>query len=333
MQVMTRTTAVEMQALKMDETACFYDSTYDHCGDEQDGADAYYNGFIDGCMLIEGNHETPRICNGCISNTMNTKYLTIVIALLVLLPIQYTYAGGPRGDWPSDATQEGGDCWVHGYDAGFAGKYDKERADYCKTNGEDNYNKSWPYACKDAGYMPDECQDFINNPTNLHHASLEEENRRDCYDDGYEDGKEDTFDSERNYRCSEFGDPYRDGFMAACQFGNTNDYCNSFTEITQTQEQTNITAGVSITDDQDNRYYVGFDWQGVCTNPLVRNYISQPCKDLVTSDGNALTSDGKAAMETLLCPQGRSIIGIIELAYKPIPSSLEEELASACGWS
>jgi hypothetical protein len=122
--------------------------------------------------------------------------------------------------------------------------------------------------------------------------------------------------------------------VAACEFDNTYDFCNSLTETAQIQEQTNVTAGVSITDEQDNsRYYEGFDWLGVCNNPLVRNYITQPCDVLVTSDGNALTSDGKLAMENVLCPKGRGIIGTIELFYKPIPDSLEEELASACGWS
>jgi len=66
---------------------------------------------------------------------------------------------------------------------------------------------------------------------------------------------------------------------------------------------------------------------------MARNYITQQCDVLVTSDGYALTSEGKAAMETVLCPRGRSIIGMIEFAYKPIPSGLEEELASTCGWS
>jgi hypothetical protein len=121
--------------------------------------------------------------------------------------------------------------------------------------------------------------------------------------------------------------------MAACQSGNTYDFCNSSTETTQMQEQSNETAEVSITDNQHNRYYDGFDWLGVCNNPIVRNYITQQCDILVTSDGNALTSEGKSAVETVLCPQGRSIIGIIEFAYKPIPNNLEEELASACGWS
>lgn len=80
------------------------------------------------------------------------------------------------------------------------------------------------------------------------------------------------------------------------------------------------------------RYYEGFDWQGVCMNPLVRNYISQPCEVLVTSDGNALTSQGKQAMENILCPQGPSILSTIELFYEPIPSNLKNELANTCDW-
>ena len=81
------------------------------------------------------------------------------------------------------------------------------------------------------------------------------------------------------------------------------------------------------------RYYEGFDWRGVCNNPVVRNYITQQCDLLVTSDGNALTSEGKREMEGILCPQGRGIIGIIEFAYKSIPDHLENELAAECGWS
>ena len=62
--------------------------------------------------------------------------------------------------------------------------------------------------------------------------SLEEENRRTCYDNGYEDGKNNAYDDERWYRCSEFGDPYKDGFMASCQAGNTYDFCNSLVDRT-----------------------------------------------------------------------------------------------------
>lgn len=118
------------------------------------------------------------------------KTIIIFLALLVSIPIQFAYAGGPRYDSPDDTTLEGGQCWVDGYDAGFAGKYDEDRADECTEKGDDLYNSSWPHGCDDAGYMPDECADFRNNPTNnVNHAALEEVNRRTCYDDGYEDGE------------------------------------------------------------------------------------------------------------------------------------------------
>jgi len=33
----------------------FNQSTYEHCGNEQGDAEAYYDGFIDGCISVEGN--------------------------------------------------------------------------------------------------------------------------------------------------------------------------------------------------------------------------------------------------------------------------------------
>ena len=38
----------------------FSEATYDHCGDDSGGDDAYYEGFIDGCMSVEGN--TKDVC-------------------------------------------------------------------------------------------------------------------------------------------------------------------------------------------------------------------------------------------------------------------------------
>jgi hypothetical protein len=80
------------------------------------------------------------------------------------------------------------------------------------------------------------------------------------------------------------------------------------------------------------RYYEGLDWREICNNPLASNYISQPCDSLVTSDGNALTPNGKQVMEDFLCPRGRGVISTIELLAGPIPDRLESELATACGW-
>jgi hypothetical protein len=73
--------------------------------------------------------------------------------------------------------------------------------------------------------------------------------------------------------------------------------------------------------------------QGVCKNPLVKNYISEPCEVLVTPDGNALTSQGKQSMENLLCPQGPSILSTIELFYGQLSDNLKNELTNACGWA
>ncbi|HXW12008.1 MAG TPA: hypothetical protein VD694_04540, partial [Nitrososphaeraceae archaeon] len=135
-------------------------------------------------------------------------------------------------DWPMDSTDEGKDCWVKGYDSGFAGKYDKDRADRCAQEN-DEYNRSWGYACRDGGFTENECNDFKNNPVDLDHETLQEENRRACYDDGYEDGRNsNSFDKDRDSGCSEYSSSYETGFSAGCQSveGNTNDSCELIIE-------------------------------------------------------------------------------------------------------
>ena len=152
--------------------------------------------------------------------------LLVIIPMLVFTTTANVYASGPRGDYPMDSTPEGVDCWYDGYDAGFAGKYDKTRADRC-TQENDEYNRSWGYACRDGGYMPDECEGFKNNPSNLQHAQLQEENRRSCYDKGFEDGNSSVaFNKDRNSACNEYISAYRYGFRAGCEsIGNTDDTC------------------------------------------------------------------------------------------------------------
>ena len=49
------TTAEEMQALKMDKMP-FNGATYDHCGDEATGDQAYLDGFIDGLYVDRRQH-------------------------------------------------------------------------------------------------------------------------------------------------------------------------------------------------------------------------------------------------------------------------------------
>ena len=56
------------------------------------------------------------------------------------------------------------------------------------------------------------------------------------------------------------------------------------------------------------RYYEGWDWRQICDD--VDGFISEPCSELVTSDGNALTADGKRALERIACGGG-AIIGVL----------------------
>lgn len=79
-------------------------------------------------------------------------------------------------------------------------------------------------------------------------------------------------------------------------------------------------------------YYEGLDWWGICNNSLIRSYISQPCENLVTPDHHALTSEGKAVLEKVLCPKGPSVLSTIELFYGSIPDKAKNELEIACGW-
>jgi hypothetical protein len=71
----------------------------------------------------------------------NRRKLIFLLPALLSLVVPNVYAGGPRLDWPEDSK----DCWVEGYDAGFAQKYDKDRADQCAQEN-DEYNRSWGYA-------------------------------------------------------------------------------------------------------------------------------------------------------------------------------------------
>jgi hypothetical protein len=83
---------------------------------------------------------------------------------------------------------------------------------------------------------------------------------------------------------------------------------------------------------QQSRCYEGLNWRGICNNPLLSSYISQPCDVLVTPDGNALTSEGKVQLEAILCPRGPSILSTLEMFYGTISDNLKNELGAACGW-
>jgi hypothetical protein len=155
------------------------------------------------------------------------QLLITITPLLMVATISNVFAGGPRLDYPDDATDEGADYWVDGYDAGFAGKYDEDRANECKSKGDDNYNSAWGYACKDAGYMPDECEGFKNNPVDIQdHEALEQENAQNCWNDGYEDSKADKpFNKVRDHGCDEYYPDYTDGYKSGCIIDTTEASC------------------------------------------------------------------------------------------------------------
>jgi hypothetical protein len=170
--------------------------------------------------------------------TRSTIPLFLVVVLVISVSVTgynyAVYAGGPRLDWDEryEDTPGAPECWVDGYDAGFSGKYDKDRADECKDIPGDQYNASWGHGCKKARYLPNECDHIKDNPDDMNHESLKDENRQDCYDDGYEDGRNNPFDHERNSGCDDYGRAYYEGFIDGCVSveGNTGDVCESATD-------------------------------------------------------------------------------------------------------
>jgi hypothetical protein len=162
----------------------------------------------------------------------NKRKLVLLLPTLLLLVVPNVYASGPRLDYSETYEDVPGapECWIDGYDAGFAGIYDKDRAQECNDIPGDQYNASWKYGCIDGGLTKQDCDEIKNDSNNesINHESLQEQNRRDCYDDGYEDGNNsNSFNKDRDSACSEYGNSYEDGFSAGCQSveGNTIDSC------------------------------------------------------------------------------------------------------------
>ncbi|MGE5662376.1 MAG: hypothetical protein ACM3X1_09050 [Ignavibacteriales bacterium] len=159
------------------------------------------------------------------------KQLLLAIIPIFILLVPNVYASGPRLDYDEAYADIPGapECWVDGYDAGFAQKYDKDRADECADIPGDQYNASWGYGCIDSGLTEADCNDIKDNPQDIeNYEALQEENRRACYDDGYEDGRNsNSFNKDRDSACSEYSNSYESGFSAGCQSveGNTYDSC------------------------------------------------------------------------------------------------------------
>jgi len=163
---------------------------------------------------------------------MGNLLLLTIISLLMLTAIPSAYAGGPRLDYDERYEDVPGapECWVDGYDAGFADKYDEDRAKECADIPGDQYNASWGYGCIDSGLAEADCNNIKDNPQDIeNHAALQEENRRGCYDDGLEDGQNNPYDHERGRGCDDYSGSYYNGFIAGCiSAENTRETCESF---------------------------------------------------------------------------------------------------------
>ncbi|MGE5662118.1 MAG: hypothetical protein ACM3X1_07720 [Ignavibacteriales bacterium] len=159
-------------------------------------------------------------------------FLTPLLLLLVLLPS--VYAGGPRLDYDQAYQDIEGapECWRDGYDAGFAGVYDRERARECSEIAGDQYNASWPYGCKDGGYSEYRCENIKKySNVRIDHKILADANRGKCWTDGFEAGsKNDTYNFDRASGCSEYGSLYRYGFIQGCQDPTPTKTCESYTK-------------------------------------------------------------------------------------------------------
>jgi hypothetical protein len=124
------------------------------------------------------------------------------------------------------------DCYNDGYEAGFAQKYDGNRANECINKG-DQYNVGFGYGCIDGGLTKEDCDNVKEeNDSDLgDHEQLEDKNMETCYNDGYDDGQNNPFDQDRNKGCDDYSQAYYDGFIEGCiSADNTREICVSATD-------------------------------------------------------------------------------------------------------
>lgn len=153
---------------------------------------------------------------------------------LILLTPYSAYASGPRFDYLDDATDQERTCYRDGYEQGFVGMYDSDRASECYTEGSDEYNKMWNYACLYTGRSESECNDIASNPEDVQETveELGEKNKQSCFDSGYNDGLDHPYDHQRSKACNDYGSQYYHGFLAGCTAvaNNTEEICKRFTD-------------------------------------------------------------------------------------------------------
>jgi hypothetical protein len=157
------------------------------------------------------------------------QLLLAIIPFLMVATVSDVYAGGPRLDSGDDATDEEHDCWVDGFDSGFAGKYDSVRARECIEH-DDNYNGMWAFGCEESTRTEAECNEIMNNPVEIEDfEALYDENKSDCYYAGIDEGKasnvSNAYNKVRADGCSEFGSRYKEGFQFGCETHTTQASC------------------------------------------------------------------------------------------------------------
>jgi hypothetical protein len=103
-----------------------------------------------------------------------------------------------------------------------------------------------------------------------------------------------------SFHTEEFMSGYNDGFNS-CEGGG-----GGFSEP---EPERDFDPGFSRGfQESSERYYEGWNWRQICSD--VENFLSESCDDLVTSDGNALTLEGKVALERIACG-GQAIAGAL----------------------
>jgi hypothetical protein len=172
---------------------------------------------------------------------MTIKFVIIgaIVLTLLISSVSNVFAGGPRANGPEDSTPEADACWANGYDSGFAGKFDKERNDECQDEGEEGknyYNSAWAIGCEDGpndtnrkqtGRSVLECIRIMNNPVEIEdYEPLVQKIIAECRFDGEQDyNNGEPFHRERSIACSEFGQPYEEGYKSKFLQNHTEAHC------------------------------------------------------------------------------------------------------------
>ena len=161
------------------------------------------------------------------------KLIYVATPILLLAAVPSVYASGPRFDFPDPGTKQQQQCYRDGWEQGFAGVYDNERASECYETGLDWYNKIWTDACTQTRSEA-KCNDKRNDPVNVQEndEELGEQNRQYCFDLGHEDGQNNPFNQDLYRGCDDYPGMHYNGFIAGCMTAdNTQETCERFTDV------------------------------------------------------------------------------------------------------